>query len=61
SLDLPAALYQLGKVNLIATEGLVTLFAIGFLVFIFRQIKRYKEDLSIPEDQELQKYQKAGY
>lgn len=61
SLDLPAALYQLGKVNLIATEGLVTLFAIGFLVFIFRQIKRYKEDLSIPDDQELQKYQKAGY
>lgn len=61
ALDLPAALYQLGKVNLIATEGLVTLFAIGFGVFIFRQLKRYKADLSLPEDQELQKFQKAGY
>lgn len=61
ALDIPAALYQIGVANLFVTEGLVTLFAGGFLFFIFKQLKRYREDLSLPEDQELQKFQHAGY
>ncbi len=60
-LDFPAAFYQLGLSNLWVMEGIVTLFAIGWLVFIIKQMKKYRADLTRCEDEELLKYQKAGY
>lgn len=61
ALDIPAALYQLGIVNLITTEGIITLVAVGFIIYILKLFKQYQTDLSIPEDQELKKFQQARY
>lgn len=60
-LDFPAAFYQLGLSNLWVMEGIVTLFAMGWLVFIIKQMKQYRADLNRCEDEELLKYQQAGY
>lgn len=44
-LDFPAVLVQLGIVNVFVCEGIITLFAIAFLIFIIKQCKRYRNDL----------------
>ncbi len=60
-LDFPAALAQTEVFNIFIAEGIVTLFAIGFLIFIVKQLKTYAHDLTKSEDVELEKYKRAGY
>lgn len=60
-LDFPAALAQLGVLNLYMVEGIVTLVALGFMIFIMKQLKVYRQDLTKAEDEELEKYKQAGY
>lgn len=60
-LDVPAALEQVGLFNIYAVESFITLVAIGFIVFIMKQFKTYREDLTKVEDMELEKYKQAGY
>lgn len=60
-LDFPAALAQLGFLNAYMVEGIVTLFAVGFMIFITKQLKVYRQDLTKVEDEELEKYKQAGY
>lgn len=60
-LDFPAALAQLGFLNVYMVEGIVTLFAVGFMIFIMKQLKVYRQDLTKVEDEELEKYKQDGY
>ena len=45
-LDFKAVFAQLGFLNLYWIEGFVTLYAIGFMIFMLKQAKFYQEDLS---------------
>lgn len=60
-LDFPAALYQMGISSIFVIEGFITLFAVGYGWFIFKQMKQYQVDLTKNVNQELETYQKAGY
>lgn len=46
-LDIPAVLVQLGIFNVWGCEGIITLFALGFLIFIIKQLKTYPNDLVV--------------
>ena len=48
-LDFPAVLVQLGIFNVFVCEGIITLFALGFLIYIIKQLKKYHNDMIVLE------------
>ncbi|WP_054199020.1 YhfC family intramembrane metalloprotease [Clostridium baratii] len=46
-IDFPAVLAQKGVINIVTVESIIILVAIAFIVFIIKEIKKNKEDLTI--------------
>ena len=52
-LNIPAAFYQLGYLNIWLVEGYVLLFSIGSILYIIKSLKAHQSELRQVEDEEL--------